>query len=110
MIRRFGVLPGQRVKTPSFWSIHADSPKQLKPTYTTYSGPRASVQSFAELLKYLGIVYVVLLVVGRWSLAEVNVMVLLAGAVPAAFLRLLYRGGWKRFKACFAHKIQGKVS
>jgi len=39
VIRRFGVLPGQRVKTPSFWSMHADSPKQLKPTYTTYSGP-----------------------------------------------------------------------
>jgi len=116
VVRRYGTLAGQRIDMPSFWTMHADSPKQLKPTYTTYSGPQYAEKApghcydrLLNLLRYLGMAYAVLLLTCRWSVAEVNVMVLLAGAAPICFMRLLYKNALRKARIAFHQKIRGKV-
>ena len=117
VVRRYGTLPGQRLDMPSFWTMHADGPRQIKPTYTTFSGPQYAEKApghrynrLLNLLKYLGMTYAVLLLGGRWTMAEVNVMILLAAAMPAGLLQACYAKGLKRAKIMCETKTQGKVS
>jgi hypothetical protein len=117
VVRRYGTLPGQRIDMPSFWSMRADKPRQVKPSYTTFSGPQYAEKApehrlnrLLRLLVYLGAFYSLLLVGGRWSLAQVHVMILLGAAIPAGFLQILYQVGLRKTAACVEKYARGIVS
>jgi len=117
VVRRYGTLAGQRIDMPSFWSMHADNPRQVKPSYTSFSGPQYAEKAPGHrfnrllwLLAYLGMVYSFLLLVGRWSLAQVHVMILLAAAMPAGFLQVLYQKGLRKTADSIEKYARGIVS
>lgn len=117
VVRRYGTLPGQRIDMPSFWSMHADKPREVKPAYTSFSGPQYAEKApehrlnrLLRLLAYLGVSYSFLLLGGRWSLAQVHVMIILAAAIPAGFLQVLYQRGRKKTAASVEKYAGGIVS
>ncbi|KAM3574116.1 hypothetical protein VYU27_003925 [Nannochloropsis oceanica] len=116
VVRRYGTLPGQRIDMPSFWTMHANKPRQIKPTYRSFSGaqyaekaPGHRYNRLLTLLKYFGVVYAILLFVGRWTVAEVNVVILVAAALPAGLLQVLYVKGLNRAKKMCDKQTQGKL-
>ncbi|TFJ82284.1 hypothetical protein NSK_006404 [Nannochloropsis salina CCMP1776] len=105
VVRRYGTLPGQRLDMPSFHSMGPSTPKELKPAHHSFSGPhyaeKAPSHRFQRLLRvlaYLGSVACALLLAGRWSAAEITAVLLVAGAMPAILLHLLYARGRRKAK------------
>lgn len=105
VVRRYGTLPGQRLDMPSFHSMGPGTPKELKPAHHSFSGPHYAekapshrFQRLLRLLAYLGAVACALLLAGRWSAAEITAILLVAGAMPAILLRLLYARGRRKAK------------